>query len=85
MLVLHATILLMLTLKENFEGLLKLSVIVFAGAAIKVLMFDMADFSLIQKIIAFMIIGAMLLGASYLYQKMQQKTHSQQNSDEKVP
>ncbi|MFV2060278.1 MAG: DUF2339 domain-containing protein, partial [Gammaproteobacteria bacterium] len=85
MLVLHATILLMLTLKENFEGLLKLSVIVFAGAAIKVLMFDMADFSLIQKIIAFMIIGAMLLGASYLYQKMQQKVSSQQNLDEKVP
>ncbi len=74
MLVLHATSILMLTLKENFEGLLKLSVILFVLSAIKILMFDMADFSLIQKIIAFMIIGAMLLGASYFYQKVQQKT-----------
>jgi hypothetical protein len=73
MLVLHATIVLMLTLKENFSGLLKLSVILFVTAAIKILMFDMADFSLVQKIIAFMIIGAMLLGASYLYQRVQQK------------
>ncbi len=73
LLVLHAAILLMLTLKDEFSGLLKLSVILFVGSAIKVLMFDMADFSLIQKIIAFMIIGALLLGASYLYQKMQQK------------
>lgn len=75
MLVLHATILLMLTLKENFEGLLKLSVILFVGSAIKILMFDMADFSLVQKIIAFMIIGGILLGASYFYQKVQQKTN----------
>ncbi len=73
LLVLHATILLMLTLKPEFSRLLKLSVILFVGAAIKILLFDMADFSLIQKIIAFMIIGALLLGASYLYQKMQQK------------
>jgi len=75
LLVLHATVLLMLTLREGFESLLKLSVILFVGAAIKILMFDMADFSLVQKIIAFMIIGAMLLGASYLYQKMQQKVN----------
>ncbi|VAX00699.1 hypothetical protein MNBD_GAMMA22-2842 [hydrothermal vent metagenome] len=74
LLVLHAALLLMLTLKSEFSGLLKLSVILFVGSAIKILMFDMADFSLIQKIIAFMIIGALLLGASYMYQKMQHKT-----------
>ncbi len=73
LLVLHASILLMLTLKSEFSRLLKLSVILFVGAGIKILAFDMANFSLIQKIIAFMIIGALLLGASYLYQKMQQK------------
>lgn len=69
-LVLHATILLFLTLKHRFRALISLAVVLYATAAVKIIFFDMNEFSLVQKMIAFIIIGALLLGAAYKYQRL---------------
>jgi len=42
----------------------------FAIACAKVIFLDMANFLIIQKVIAFMLIGGILLAVSYFYQKM---------------
>jgi len=73
MLVLHATLLLVLTLKEIFRALMMLSVLLYVVASTKILFFDLLHFSLPQKVIAFMLIGGLLLAASYLYQRVQQR------------
>ena len=69
-LVLHATLVLFLTLKHRFQKLISLAIVLFAVAAGKIILWDMNDFSIIQKMIAFIIIGSLLLGAAYQYQKM---------------
>ncbi|MCP3944009.1 MAG: DUF2339 domain-containing protein [Desulfobacteraceae bacterium] len=69
-LVLHATLVLFLTLKPRFQKLISLAIVLFVIAAGKIIFWDMNDFSLVQKVIAFIIIGAVLLGAAYQYQKM---------------
>ncbi len=69
-LVLHATLVLFLTLKPRFQKMISLAVVLFVLAAGKIIFWDMTDFSLIQKVIAFIIIGSLLLGAAYQYQKM---------------
>ena len=69
-LVLHATVVVFLTLKDRFQKLISLAVILFVMAAGKIIFFDMNDFSLIQKMIAFIIIGTLLLAAAFQYQKM---------------
>lgn len=53
------------------------------GVGIKTLLSDMADFSLVQKFIAVMIIGTMLLAASYLYQKIQKK-YAAKNIEDRI-
>lgn len=69
-LVLHATLVLFQTLKPHFRKLISLAVVLFAVAAAKILFWDMSDFVLIQKVTAFILIGILLLGAAYQYQKM---------------
>ncbi|THB78198.1 MAG: DUF2339 domain-containing protein [Desulfobacteraceae bacterium] len=69
-LVLHATVVLFLTLKERFQKLIYLAVILYGTAALKVILFDLNDFSLVQKMIAFIIIGVLLLAGAYQYQRM---------------
>jgi len=69
-LVLHATIVLFLTLKPGFQKLISIAVVLFVMAAGKIIFWDMNDFSLIQKVIAFIVIGSLLLVAAYQYQNM---------------
>lgn len=68
-LVAHATGVLFQTLRDQYQKLLPLAGVLFGIAAIKIVFFDMAEFSLTEKIIALMIIGALLLLAAYQYQK----------------
>jgi predicted membrane protein DUF2339 len=68
--VMHATIVLFLTLRPKFQKLISLAVTLFAIAAVKIIFWDMNDFFLIQKVIAFIMIGSLLLVAAYQYQKM---------------
>jgi hypothetical protein len=73
-LVAHATIILLLTLDPKFKKLIWLSGILYGVAALKVLFWDMSDFSLIQKIVVFMLIGVCMLGAAFKFQKMSAKS-----------
>ncbi len=73
-LVLHATAVLFLTLKPKYQKLISLAVVLFSMAAVKIIFFDMVDFSLIQKMIAFIAIGALLLGAAFQYQRVRTKS-----------
>ena len=69
-LVVHATIILFQTIKPPLKKLIWLSVMLYAVAAFKVLVWDMNDFSLVQKIVVFMLIGLCMLGAAFKFQKV---------------
>ena len=69
-LVVHGTIILFQTIKPKMKKLIWLSLSLYGVAALKVLLWDMNDFSLVQKIIVFMLIGLCMLGAAFQYQKM---------------
>ena len=70
LLVAHGTAVLFQTLKPKYQRMISVAVVIFSIAAFKVIFFDMAGFSILQKIIALMGIGVLLLGAAYFYQRM---------------
>lgn len=69
LLVTHGSWLMFISLKPQQGETIKLASGLFVFACIKVLFVDMANFAIIQKVIAFMVIGAILLSVSYFYQK----------------
>jgi len=73
----HAVVLLFLTLSEKYTGLLRLSVILYALTAIKVLLIDMGGFGNLHKVIALMCIGSILMLAAYFFQKFRNKQYPQ--------
>jgi hypothetical protein len=76
-LVIHATILLLLSIRPLYARAIKLSPALYLIAAIKILYFDLAGYSLAQKVIAFMLIGVLLLLGAWIYQRMTHTTHAQ--------
>jgi len=70
----HGVIVLMLTLKPAYAGLLRLSLVLFGLTAIKLLLYDMSGSGNLQKIFALMGIGSILMAAAYVYQKMRNRT-----------
>lgn len=68
LMVTHGSWLMFISLRPQQAQTIKLAAVFFALAAIKVIFIDMAAFELIQKIVAFMVIGAILLSVSYFYQ-----------------
>jgi len=76
-LLIHAVVLLFLTLLEKYNGLLRLSVILYALTAIKVLLIDMGEFGNLHKVIALMCIGSILMLAAYFFQKFRNKQVTQ--------
>ena len=70
LMVIHASALMFISLKPQLTQMVKLAAGVFALAAAKILFIDMLHFEIIQKVIAFMFIGAILLGVSYFYQRV---------------
>ena len=71
--VVHATLVLFLTLRRRFMNLLWISISLYAVAAVKVTGYDIADFSLVEKIVVFMLIGSVLLVAAYQYQSLRNR------------
>ncbi len=69
-LVVHATVVLFQTIKPSMKKLIWLSVMLYGVAALKVLLWDMNDFSPVQKIVVFMLIGLCMLGAAFKFQKV---------------
>ncbi len=66
----HAVIVLMLTLKPQYQGLLRLSIMLYGLTAIKLLFYDMSGAGNLQKVFALMGIGSILMAAAYLFQKL---------------
>lgn len=70
LLTLHAIVLLFVAMKNQIKILNKLSIVLFVIALIKVIFHDISDFGLVQKIIVLIILGLILLGASYGYVRL---------------
>ena len=66
----HAVLVLFLTLSDEYKGLLRLSIALYGLTAAKVLFHDMNDFSHIHKVIALMCMGSILMLAAYVFQKV---------------
>ncbi len=69
LLVIHGCSLMFISLKATQTKSIKLATVFFIVACGKVILIDMANFLMIQKVIAFMLIGSILLAVSYFYQK----------------
>jgi len=72
-LLIHAVIVLFLTLSDKYKGLLRLSIVLYVATAIKVLLHDMGDFGNLHKVIALMCIGSILMIAAFFFQKLRNK------------
>jgi len=73
----HAVIVLMLTLKPPYRGLLRLSIMLYGLTAFKLLIYDMSGAGNLQKVIALMGIGSILMAAAFLFQKLRNQYHGQ--------
>jgi hypothetical protein len=69
LLVLHAIILLFNSARKAYAQLAYLSALLFATAIAKLYFVDMQGFEIVQKIIVFMVIGALMLGSAFLFVK----------------
>ncbi|MCU7976653.1 DUF2339 domain-containing protein [Shewanella sp. SW36] len=69
LLVIHGSVLMFISLKPQNANMISLAAGLFTLSTLKVLLLDMASFELVQKVIAFMLIGVILLTVSYFYQK----------------
>ena len=70
LLVIHGTNLLFHTLKTKYLWLMPISISYFVIATSKVLLWDISGFTVLQKVIAFMFIGCILLGSAFQFQKL---------------
>ncbi|RBP80373.1 putative membrane protein DUF2339 [Shewanella putrefaciens] len=69
LLVIHGSVLMFISLKPQNADMIRLAAGLFTLSTLKVLLLDMVSFELVQKVIAFMLIGVILLTVSYFYQK----------------
>ncbi|MCJ8313973.1 MAG: DUF2339 domain-containing protein [Saccharospirillaceae bacterium] len=74
LLLLQALFVLFLTLKERYKSLIKLSLVLYVLTAIKVLIYDLAGSSNIEKVIALMVMGSILMIGAYVFQKYRLKS-----------
>jgi len=74
LLVIQGTNLLFHTLKAKYIWLMPMSVGFFVVATSKVLVWDLSGLSILQKVIAFMFIGCILLGSAFQFQKLKTKS-----------
>ncbi len=63
----HGIIIMLKSISPRFESLMPMAILTFATALVKLFMFDLSDFSMLQRVIVFMVIGMLFLGATYLY------------------
>lgn len=73
--VVHAIALLAQLLRPKFAGLRLLTVVLFTAALGKLFLVDLVAASSLQKVVAFIALGALCLGAAYVFQRFS-KTHT---------
>jgi hypothetical protein len=76
-LVVHAILILFVSLKNQILFLNKISFSLFGLALLKILLNDIRDFNTAEKVIVFIVIGVLLLGASYAYLKLKKYFENQ--------
>jgi hypothetical protein len=70
---LHAIILLFNGTSKHYKQLIKLSVVFFGFALLKLFLQDLANASVPQKVMVFMGIGVLMLGGSFLFMRFKEK------------
>jgi len=73
LLILHAILLLFMALKNQNKLYNRGAIILFLATLIKVVLYDIRDFETTEKIIVFILMGVLLLGASFLYVKLKER------------
>jgi len=68
--VLHGISIIFQSSKSLYKSLTKLAVVMFATACIKIFLYDLKGFTLIQKILVFTVIGVVMLVSAYYFNKM---------------
>ncbi len=66
----HAIIVLFVAMKNQIKVLNKISIVLFAATLLKVVFHDINDFNTTQKVIVLIVLGLILLSASYGYVKL---------------
>ncbi|MEH0156113.1 DUF2339 domain-containing protein [Limibacter armeniacum] len=75
LLVIHGILILFHTTKPNYQFLNRLQLILLASGALKLFLFDLSGFSLVEKTIAFIIVGLLCLGAAFGWMKLRNKSN----------
>jgi len=82
-LAIHAIIVLFIALKNQIKVLNKISLVLFAATLIKVIFHDINGFKTTEKIIVLIILGLILLSASYGYVKLSKHFENKLNNSTK--
>jgi len=69
----HSIILLFSSIKPKYQPLLSVSLIISLTALFKLLYFDMRSLTVINRVLIFLFIGAIFLGAAYIFNKRKDK------------
>ncbi|MDE1464192.1 DUF2339 domain-containing protein [Spartinivicinus poritis] len=72
-LLLHALIILFMTLQEYYRNILRLSLLLFAACTAKLVFYDMQDYSLFHKMLVMIAVGTILLVGAYQFQRMKER------------
>ncbi len=80
----YALALIVLGLKQNEKYLRVMAIVLFSATLIKLFLYDMADMSTISKTIVMIILGVLLLIASFLYNKVKKKTDDEKKDSDEI-
>ncbi|MCX4026724.1 DUF2339 domain-containing protein [Endozoicomonas sp. SM1973] len=72
-LLVHALVILFMTLQEYYRNILRLSLLLFAACTVKLVLYDMQDYSLFHKMLVMIAVGTILLVGAYQFQKMKEE------------
>jgi uncharacterized membrane protein len=81
----YALMLIILGLKKNEKYLRIMAIVLFSITLLKLFLYDMADMSTIAKTIVMIILGALLLVASFLYNKVKKKADDENSQIHEAP
>jgi uncharacterized membrane protein len=80
----YALMLIILGLKKNEKYLRVMAIVLFSITILKLFVYDMADMSTIAKTIVMIILGALLLVASFLYNKVKKKADDEMKESDEI-
>ena len=72
-LTIHGIYLIFQTMQKKYKFLNYLTITIFGSIVLKLYLMDLKDFSMIEKIVVFLVLGVSLLGSAYFFQKLKNK------------